>query len=88
MNKPNNNVVTSLTCPTCRANIARLQGWVAQFAIDSHECPACARAPLTEGSTILYGRERATGTCGCCQATWLADDPSGGWTCLERGRLL
>jgi len=88
MNKPNNNVVTSLTCPTCQANIARLQGWVAQFALAARECPACARAPLTEGSTVLYGRERATGTCGCCQATWLADDPSGGWTCLERGRLL
>jgi len=80
-------IVPSLTCPRCQVNITRLPGWVAQFAIGSHECPACARSPLTEGTTVLYGRERATGACACCGATWLADDPSGGWTCLDTGQL-
>ncbi|HUH71702.1 MAG TPA: hypothetical protein VLZ05_24185 [Mycobacterium sp.] len=41
---------------------------------------------LEPGTTVLYGRDRTTGRCPCCGTVWLTDE-TGGWVCLDAGRL-
>lgn len=61
-------------------------GNVITCLLAERRCPACPQRELAEHTRVLCGRERAAGTCPCCDATWLLDEPEG-WTVLDTGSL-
>lgn len=56
--------------------------------VASKRCPVCITEALEEAGTVtmLNGLTFSTGRCPCCQARWMADEPTG-WACLDTGQL-
>ncbi|WP_067844497.1 hypothetical protein [Nocardia lijiangensis] len=53
--------------------------------LSGQRCPACPTHTLESGLTLVDGRDRLTGFCPCCGATWL---PGQRMRLLAAGRLI
>ncbi|WP_225728877.1 MULTISPECIES: hypothetical protein [unclassified Nocardia] len=85
-------IVMELHCPEAHASAAEAERWNAARLVSGltrllsgRRCPTCPAQALETGMTVIGGRERETGYCACCQATWL---PGQRTRLLAAGRLI